>query len=192
MTTKDLGSSSYYVIYSANEAQMLDGSGFWSNEAGWTGLEDATLFTEEERAESALPESTGGDAVWQLHEENRTLSLTLSIDITYDLNGESVINIERALDRMCRVAAHDRLMTGGSDAAAIAWESSITINEPGVSQERPGTTNDLTRSEIADFFLQQIESGNLPLEKIVDKLVDYGLMERKDFLAEMSERMQRN
>ena len=83
-------------------------------------------------------------------------------------------------------------MTGGSDAAVIAWESSITINEPGVSQERPGTTNDLTRSEIADFFLQQIESGNLPLEKIVDKLVDYGLMERKDFLAEMSERMQRN
>ena len=109
MTTKDLGSSSYYVIYSANEAQMLDGSGFWSNEAGWTGLEDATLFTEEERAEFALPESTGGDAVWQLHD-----------------------------------------------------------------------------------FLQQIESGNLPLDKIVDKLVDYGLMERKDFLAEMSERMQRN
>lgn len=55
-----------YVIYSANEASVGDGAGFWSNDDGWVEEECATRFTEREKATLHLPMSTGGDAHWRL------------------------------------------------------------------------------------------------------------------------------
>lgn len=54
-----------FVIYSANESALSDdGAGFWSQEYGWTTLEQAFLFSESEASELGLPLSTGNDAKW--------------------------------------------------------------------------------------------------------------------------------
>lgn len=49
------------VIYSPAED---DGLGFWSNDDGWTMLDNATLFTQAEREKLNLPFCPGGDACW--------------------------------------------------------------------------------------------------------------------------------
>jgi hypothetical protein len=56
-----------WVIFSSSEARANDGSGFWSNEHGWTTLDLATKFDaiERERAHDG-PLSTGMDAMWML------------------------------------------------------------------------------------------------------------------------------
>jgi len=54
-----------FVIYSANEAAVNDGAGFWSNADGW--VEDpreASRFSAQGRARLSLPMSTGQDAAW--------------------------------------------------------------------------------------------------------------------------------
>lgn len=53
-----------YAIYSANEAAVGDGCGYWSNEFGWTDVEQATLFAMDEVDECHLPVSTCEDARW--------------------------------------------------------------------------------------------------------------------------------
>jgi len=53
-----------YVIYSANEAALLD-AGFWSNQHGWVDcVSEATQFDAAERNTLSLPMSTGQDARW--------------------------------------------------------------------------------------------------------------------------------
>ena len=60
-----------YVIYSANEAAINDGAGYWSNAFGWVECEtDATLFTKAEKERLNFPVSTGSDAIWRLAELN--------------------------------------------------------------------------------------------------------------------------
>lgn len=56
--------SKHFMIYSSNESAISCGNGFWSNEFGWTCIEDATLFSENDRAAVQMPISTGGDAKW--------------------------------------------------------------------------------------------------------------------------------
>ena len=46
-----------------------------------------------------------------------------------------------------------------------------------------------TRDALVEFMRQRIENGDLALEDIVIRLVDYGLMSPTDFVAEMAERM---
>lgn len=54
-----------YVVYSANEAAINDGAGFWSNDSGWVDcMTDATKFSDTEAGELTLPMSTGNDAVF--------------------------------------------------------------------------------------------------------------------------------
>lgn len=58
-----------YVIYSANESATLgDGSGFWSNDDGWTTIEHASRFSITETKFRNLPMSTGDDAKWLTYE----------------------------------------------------------------------------------------------------------------------------
>lgn len=53
-----------FVIFSASEAMANDdGAGFWSNEFGWTTLEQATRF---DQAGGLMPISAGNDAVWMV------------------------------------------------------------------------------------------------------------------------------
>ncbi|MCA3168196.1 MAG: hypothetical protein ING22_06565 [Burkholderiales bacterium] len=59
-----------YVIYSANEAALQSGAGFWSNEFGWTIEEEATRFSRLETETVNVPISTGADAVWKKIDNN--------------------------------------------------------------------------------------------------------------------------
>lgn len=47
------------VIFSPSE--MREGAGFWSNDLGWTDLENATVF---DSPDYTLPMSSGEDARW--------------------------------------------------------------------------------------------------------------------------------
>lgn len=51
------------VIFSQHACDE-DGYGFWSNEFGWTVLDEATLFTQQESAEVNLPLCPSNDARW--------------------------------------------------------------------------------------------------------------------------------
>lgn len=52
-----------YVIFSAEEFERDgDGAGFWSNDEGWTVLEEATVFLDQERYSTDLPHPI--DARW--------------------------------------------------------------------------------------------------------------------------------
>jgi hypothetical protein len=53
-----------------------------------------------------------------------------------------------------------------------------------------GTLIPLVTDPLEDFMHQRIEDGEMELEKIPERLVQYGLMEPADFLSEMTERMQ--
>lgn len=53
-----------FMIYSPNEAQMGQGGGYWSNDDGWTDLDNATIFQWSERKGFGLPASLGSDADW--------------------------------------------------------------------------------------------------------------------------------
>lgn len=56
-----------YIIYSANEAALQSGAGFWSNADGWVDdAESATRFCAHERISLPLPLSAGQDAQWCL------------------------------------------------------------------------------------------------------------------------------
>ena len=59
-----------YVLYSANEAALQSGAGFWSNEFGWTIEEEATRFGRLETETVNVPISTGADAVWKKIDNN--------------------------------------------------------------------------------------------------------------------------
>ena len=56
----------HFVIYSESEfKQSGDGAGYWSNHDGWTALEGATRFTQEETGRIRMPvTATPGDAQW--------------------------------------------------------------------------------------------------------------------------------
>jgi hypothetical protein len=50
-----------YVVFSPEEARAGYGAGFWSNEHGWTTLDQATKYDD---AEGNLPITADSDAVW--------------------------------------------------------------------------------------------------------------------------------
>lgn len=54
----------HFMIYSPNEAATNSGRGFWLNRNGWVEIQDATLFTEDEKEKASLPMSLGDDRRW--------------------------------------------------------------------------------------------------------------------------------
>ena len=52
------------LVICSDKAAEDDGHGFWSNDDGWTVVENATLFTEAEREKLSLPNSPCEDARW--------------------------------------------------------------------------------------------------------------------------------
>lgn len=57
-------SAKQYIVVSASELNA--GAGCWSNDLGWTTLDLATRFTEEEVGVLSLPLATHKDAIWLL------------------------------------------------------------------------------------------------------------------------------
>lgn len=106
------------------------------------------------------------------------LQVRLTMDVTYCLNGENSIEMTSNLRKMCERAIGEGLLTGETDAEVDNCSVSVAI------QPDP-----LSESELADFMLERIESGELHLEHIPDLMARYGLMEPIDFTNEMRERI---
>lgn len=177
-----------YVIYSPNEsASSGDGAGFWSNDLGWTTLDQATRFSEQEKQAFCLPMSTGADAAWADCDEAsasygvpapETVNVRLTLDVTYALNGENAAEMVSRLRKMCERAIGEGMLTGETDAEVEEYSMDVVIPPEPLSEE-----------EIADFMQHRIENSDLQLEDIPVRLARYGLMERNAFIDEMRERI---
>lgn len=63
-----------YVIFCQDEYDQDDeGIGFWSNDDGWTSLDDATFYRDRARADVALPIMSGSEVRWMLLSEAEAL-----------------------------------------------------------------------------------------------------------------------
>lgn len=108
-------------------------------------------------------------------------SVRLTLDVTYSLNGEDA---EELIARLVRAVEHsigEGMLTG-----TTASEVDTFTVKAGTRQPPP------SESEISSFMLSRIESGDLALEDIPDRLTTYGLMDPDAFAEEMRERMEAN
>lgn len=135
-----------------------------------------------------LPVSTGADAKWALWEEanasygapvSETVTVRLTLDVAYSLNGENATEMVSRLRKMCERAIGEGMLTGETDAEVEEYSMDAVI------QPEP-----LSEDELASFMLQRIENGDLALEDIPVRLARYGLMEPNAFVDEMRERME--
>ena len=114
----------------------------------------------------------------QINESDR-VTLRLTLDVTYDLNGENAVEMVKNLRRLCERAIGEGMLTGESDAEVEEHSMEVVIQP-----------EDLTEDELADFMRERIENDDLALEDIPVRLARYGLMERHAFVSEMRERME--
>ena len=173
-----------YVLFSQEELSKSDDSaGFWSDANGWTTLADATVYYDEDVKESRLPLLS--DARWVLMEDaearygaSNVAKMRLILDVTYNLNGENAVEMASNLRKMCNRAIGEGMLTGEADAEVDESDIRVMIlPEP------------LKEDAIAEFMRQRIESGDLALEDIPNRLASYGLMEPQEFVIEVQERM---
>lgn len=173
-----------YVLFSKDEVSKSDdNAGFWSDELGWTTLPGATVYYDEDVKESRLPLLS--DARWILKEDaeahygaSNVVKMRLILDVTYNLNGENAVEMASNLRKMCNRAIGEGMLTGEADAEVDESDIRVMIlPEP------------LKEDAIAEFMRQRIESGDLALEDIPNRLASYGLMEPQEFVIEVQERM---
>ncbi len=107
------------------------------------------------------------------------VTLRLTLDVTYNLNGENAVEMVKNLQRLCEGAIGEGMLTGESDAEVEEHSMEVAIQP-----------EELTEDELADFMRQRIERNDLALEDIPVRLARYGLMERHAFVSEMRERME--
>lgn len=133
-----------------------------------------------------MPHDQDDHAAWEFlmeetHEDNEaseTVTVRLTLDVTYSLNGENATEMVSRLRKMCERAIGEGMLTGETDAEVEEYSMDALI------QPEP-----LSEKELADFMLQRIENGDLSLEDLPVRLVRYGLMEPNAFVDEMRERM---
>lgn len=107
------------------------------------------------------------------------LKLRLTVDITYDLNGEDPGVLERYLEKMVSRAIGDGLLTGASDAEVETHEVRV--------DEVPETPDE---EAIEEAIAIRLENGTFLLEDVPSRLARYGLMDPVAFVVEMRERME--
>lgn len=110
---------------------------------------------------------------------SETVTVRLTLDVTYSLNGENATEMVSRLRQMCERAIGEGMLTGESDAEVEDYSVSAVI------QPEP-----LSEVELSDFMLQRIENGDLALEDLPVRLARYGLMEPTAFVYEMRQRME--
>ncbi len=104
--------------------------------------------------------------------------IRLTLDVVYDLNGESAISMISRLEEMVAHAIGEGMLTGSSTAEVAEFATKVV--------EIPATAEE----EIAEFMLKRIENGDLELGDIPIRLARYGLMDPADFINEMRERIE--
>ena len=124
------------------------------------------------------------------------MTVRLTLDVTYSLNGEQAADLVARLRAMCERAIGDGGLTGGTSAEVDDYaistnspEANFALRNTSVAAHDTIADAVIPEDDIAEFMLQRIESGNLPLEQIPDQLARYGLMPPNEFMAEMRERM---
>ncbi|GIK44980.1 MAG: hypothetical protein BroJett012_08830 [Betaproteobacteria bacterium] len=105
--------------------------------------------------------------------------LRLTLDVTYDLAGESADEMRDRLCRMVEMAIDNGLLTGHTEATVE--EHSVKVRE---------IPEPLTEKELADFMLRRIENQQIEPEDIPQRLARYGLMDPIEFVIEMRERLE--
>lgn len=169
-----------YIIYSANEAATNDGAGFWSNTEGWVEEEQATMFTVLDRIDTDfMPMCVGQDAVWQVVP---TAEITAEIKVQYVLNGHSPESMRLRLKDEIAAEVDRGILSGDTSATVEDYQITVSI------QDRP-EKSEMDESLITMFLSRRIEDGNLSLEDIPKLMARYGMMEPKQFIDEMNERM---
>ena len=109
---------------------------------------------------------------------SNAVKMRLILDVTYNLNGENAVEMASNLRKMCNRAIGEGMLTGETDAEVDESDIRVMIlPEP------------LNEDAIAEFMRQRIESGDLALEDIPNRLASYGLMEPQEFVIEVQERM---
>lgn len=107
------------------------------------------------------------------------LKLRLTVDVTYDLNGEDQAVLERYLEKMVSRAIGDGLLTGASDAEVETHEVRV--------DEVPETPDE---EAIEEAIAIRLENGTFALEDVPSRLTRYGLMDPVAFVIEMRERIE--
>ena len=172
-----------YRIYAKSEAEASDGGGFWSNEDGWVGEESATLFNSFERETlDFMPMSAEQDAEWQTVP---TANVRAEIQVMYILNQETPQSLKRRLKSEL-IAAIDRGLLSGDTTAEVERHAVKVhlIEQSNVDLDEPD------HDDIAAFITKRIEDGDLDLEDIPRLMASYGLIDPKQFIAEMKERIE--
>lgn len=111
--------------------------------------------------------------------ETDHVTLRLTLDVTYNLNGGAAVEMVECLQRLCERAIQWGMLTGASGAEVEQHSMEVAIQP-----------EELTEDELADFMRERIENDDLALEDIPVRLARYGLMERHAFVSEMRERME--
>ncbi|MCZ2113657.1 MAG: hypothetical protein LC131_07465, partial [Anaerolineae bacterium] len=105
--------------------------------------------------------------------------LLLTLDVTYDLAGESADEMRNRLCQVVEMAVGNGLLTGHTEATVE--EHLVKVKE---------IPEPLTEKELADFMLRRIENQQIVLEDIPVRLARYGLMDPIEFVIEMRERLE--
>ncbi len=105
--------------------------------------------------------------------------LRLTLDVAYDLGGESADEMRNRLYQMVERAIGDGLLTGYTEATVE--EHSVEVKE---------MPEPLSEEDLAKFMARRITNNQIACEDIPVRLARYGLMDPLDFIAEMRERME--
>lgn len=118
----------------------------------------------------------------ETHEANKaseTVTVRLTLNVMYSLNGENATEMVSRLRKMCERAIGEGMLTGETDAEVEEYSMDAVIQPEPMSED-----------ELASFMLQRIDNGSLALEDIPVRLARYGLMDPNAFVDEMRERME--
>lgn len=110
------------VIYSCHEAGLSgDGAGFWSNSAGWTALEDATLFTPQQSLDFGLPLGAHPDVCWLPGAEAGRVALVDQIKAELRNDGFDVAQAPDGRWYSADEQDRDEVMAGEYHTESLAW-----------------------------------------------------------------------
>jgi hypothetical protein len=104
--------------------------------------------------------------------------LRLVLDVEYNLNGDSIEEMQNNLRRLVDLAVEEGLLTGSGNAEVEDYSTNVYV------------CPDISEDELADYFAAQIEDGRISPSEVAVKLARYGLMDPSEFAMEMQERIE--
>lgn len=104
----------------------------------------------------------------------------LTLEVTYNLNGESPEAMAQYLQMLMAQAIAGGLLTGSSGAAVDRHDVTVDV--------LPAPLEEVDIEALEELMLERIDGGSLSLEDIPSRLVRYGLLRPAAFVSEMLER----